>query len=695
MQNKTYQPNSRWSSKLLYTVSGLLFFEILTGLSITFLPFSVSNQIMVLMHTAMGIVFMIPYLWYQFRHWKQYKDRPLNEFSITGYAAMASTIIAILTGVILTYQALFSSSIGTAWKNIHLTSTFVLIASVFPHISLIILRDSRVKSLSETIRNRVQGQKYFGFNSVYLLLVQFALMGLFMFAYSHVKTSKEPPENYQYHQNSKSPFYPSLATTADSSLTLPEAMGGSESCGSTGCHKEIKEEWEVSAHRYSASDPFFRKIQENMGELKGPVAARYCGGCHDPIGLFSGSANLFSDSLTHQSGIDEGISCISCHAMKKADVQGNADYIIDVPDRYLFETKNGSLAKKISDFLIRAYPEYHAESYNRPLLKTSEYCGSCHKQYVDEDINNVGWVQLQNQYDQWRKSHWHSENEPFKTIECRECHMPLVSSLDPATGDAVDYNRSPDDQKHRSHRFLGGNQFVPKLLDLPNADEHVQMIEDWLRGEYEIPEIQDKWKNGPVVPITVISPDTATAGEKLRMDVLINNRKAGHEFPTGPLDMIQAWIDLTVTDQDENVLFESGKLDENYFIKPGAFVFKAEPVDQYGNLIDRHNLWEMVGVRYSRALFPGKSDYARFSMMIEQNSENYEPFSKSQPATFSLNSLPSGTTKINIVAKLQYRKINQFLMNEVFNEIEEYETSPITTVSQHTKTVTVLPELLN
>ena len=41
--------------------------------------------------------------------------------------------------------------------------------------------------------------------------------------------------------------------------------------------------------------------------------------------------------------------------------------------------------------------------------------------------------------------------------------------------------------------------------------------------------------------------------------------------------------------------------DERNFLQPGTFLFKAEPVDQYGNLIDRHNLWEMVGVRFRRA----------------------------------------------------------------------------------------------
>lgn len=684
--------NTGWSSSLLYFVAGFLLFEILTGLSITFLPFSIGNQVTVLMHTAGGLIFLIPYFWYQYCHWLKYRNRPLNEFSLTGYAAMACTSVAIISGVVLTWQALFSTSISTVWKNIHLISTFVLLASVVPHVGLIIWRDNRVGSVSKTLKNRLQGQKYFTFNSTYLLFLLLSLIGLFMFAYSTQEMRREVPEYYQYHKNSDSPFYPSLASTGDSTLIYPEMLGGSESCGTSGCHREIKEEWEVSAHRYAASDPFFRKIQENMGELKGPIAARYCAGCHDPIGLFGGSANLYSDSLTFKAGIDEGISCVSCHAISKADVQGNADYVLELPDRYLFELSEGKLAKWASDFLIRAYPDYHKESYNRPLLKTSEYCGACHKQYVDEDINNVGWVQLQNQYDQWQKSHWFTKNEPLETIECRECHMPLTDSGDPSSGDAFDYNRVPDDGKHRSHRFLGGNQFVPQLLDLPDAENHVQLIEEWLRGEYTIPEIEDKWVSGPAVPITLIAPDTLWASDQPRVDVLINNRKAGHEFPTGPLDMIQAWIEIEAVDQNGIVIFESGQLDENHFIEPGAFVYKAEPVDQYGNLIDRHNLWEMVGVRYSRALFPGKSDYARYSLdMGEQDYRfTYRTVDTQNPASYLIENVADSVTQIHVTAKLQYRKINQFLMNEVFADIEAYETAPVTTISKHSKTITIL-----
>ncbi len=684
--------DTKWTKPLLYCVSGFLLFEIITGLSIYLLPFSLTNQVMVLLHTGVGLIFLFPYLWYQWKHWVEYKDRPWNEFVITGYIGMAATTVAIISGVVLTWQAVFTTHITGFWKNIHIVSTFVLIASVIPHIVLIIFRDKKVKEKTEIAISKSSVQKRFGFNSFYLLGVQFAFVGLFMFAYSSLKLYTEIPDDYLYHHGADSPFFPSLATTSHGKLIDAELLGGSASCGTSGCHSEIYAEWEVSAHRYSAEDPFFRVIQQAMGEQKGAVSARYCAGCHDPIGLFAGSANLYADDLTNRIGLTEGVSCISCHAITEADVQGNADFVIEAPERYMFELHDGKVAKWVSDFLIRAYPQHHIDSFRRPLYKTSEYCGACHKQFIDEHVNDVGWVQLQNQYDQWRKSHWYTEKDPFKTVECRECHMPLIPSMDPSSGDATDYNRTPDDGMHRSHRFLGANQYVPTLLNLPDAETHVRMIEEWLQGKIEIPEIADKWVSGPAIPITIISPDSVRLGDELRMDVLITNRKVGHDFPTGPLDMIQSWIEIIAEDQDGNVLFSSGILDDNYFIEPGAFMFRAEPVDQYGNLIDQHNLWEMVGVRYSRALYPGRSDYARFSMRLDEPGVHYNTFNKSSPAKYSMESMSESVTEITITAKMQYRKFSQFLMNELFAHVVQDDTSPITTISKDVKTVKVYRE---
>jgi hypothetical protein len=428
-------------------------------------------------------------------------------------------------------------------------------------------------------------------------------------------------------------------------------------------------------------DPGFQEIQKVMGEQNGPESTRYCGGCHDPISLFSGTKNLFTEELTSLAGYQEGVSCIVCHAIEKTDVQGNANYVIHQPSRYLFELDSTPAARFAGNFLIRAYPRPHVASLQHKLFKSPEFCAACHKQFIDEEINRVGWVQLQNQYDNWRKSRWNTPGDPTKTIECRECHMPLLDSRDPADGDDLDYNRRPDDGKHRSHRFLAANQFIPPLLDLPGAEEHVRLTERWLRGEITIPEIAHKWKDGPAVPISIAAPGAVAPGDDVRLRVLVTNNKVGHDFPTGPLDIIQAWIEIVATDQDGNVVFTSGQRDERQFIAPGSFMFKAEPVDQYGNLIDRHNLWEMVGVRYRRSLFPGFSDQADFtfscpgSVVRGRRRDRAAPLDRE--ATFRP---PPHVRELRVTARLMYRKIDQFLLNFVFGDAAGL-TAPVTVMS--------------
>ncbi|MBI2073965.1 MAG: hypothetical protein HYT81_13200, partial [Gemmatimonadetes bacterium] len=242
---------------------------------------------------------------------------------------------------------------------------------------------------------------------------------------------------------------------------------------------------------------------------------------------------------------------------------------------------------------------------------------------------------------------------------------------DPARGDDLDYNRSSGDGKHRSHRFLAANQFMPLALKLPGAEEHVALTEKWLQGKLEIPEIAEKWRTGPAVPIELVAPKAVKPGEDVRVQVLITSNKVGHDFPTGPLDIIQSWVELTVRDQDGNVVFASGRKDQRNFIEPGSFMFKAEPVDQYGKLIDRHNLWEMVGVRYRRAMFPGFSDRAEFAFRA--------------PAATVGNG--SGA-HLQVSAKLLYRKIDQFLLNFLFGEASGI-TSPVTVLSEDQKTIEV------
>jgi len=498
---------AEWRRLLGIAVSGLLVFETLTGLSIYLLPFSIPNQFIVLVHTGVGLLFIAPFAWYQFRHWLVYRSTPMTHVKLTGYIAMAVTVLCVVSGVILTIQALFGTKISYAWDKVHIASTLTLIAFTVPHIVSLVFRNRSLSDFGykarriEAIGQIIAAEKRYGWGVAGITMGLFALVGLLVYGYKPVQFQNTFPSDYAYVYGKERPFAPSLAQTDTGGAFDPRSLAGSESCGTAGCHSEIVEEWQVSAHRYAAMDAAFQAVQNEMGKQNGPESTRYCGGCHDPISLFSGTKNLFVENLTALEGYQEGVSCIVCHAIKETDVKGNANYTIHQPRWYIYELKEGDTARFLRDFLIRSYPRYHVKSLQHRLFKSPEFCAACHKQFIDQEVNNVGWVQLQNQYDNWRKSRWNHPGDAKKTIECRECHMPLVDSNDPAQGDALDYNRSPNDDKHRSHRFIAANQFIPALHNLPDAQEQIALTERWLRGEIEIPEIADKWTTGSAVPI--------------------------------------------------------------------------------------------------------------------------------------------------------------------------------------------------
>jgi len=190
------------------------------------------------------------------------------------------------------------------------------------------------------------------------------------------------------------------------------------------------------------------------------------------------------------------------------------------------------------------------------------------------------------------------------------------------------------------------------------------------------------------------TPPDASPGERIPIRVVLTSNKVGHDFPTGPLDLIQSWVEISVIDEAGSVIFASGRRDPKHFIEPGTFLFKAEPVDQYGNLIDRHNLWEMVGVRYRRSLFPGYSDTVEYQAAC--------PSTVSRPARavaggeftethdFAFSSRPAANS-YRVTATLQYRKIDQFLLNYLLGEKAGI-TAPVVGLSSATATVNIHPK---
>jgi hypothetical protein len=675
-----------WRSLLAKTAMAGLAFEALTGLIITLWPFHAFVQWSLIIHTAVGILIALPLAIYCIAHLWEYRRRAFSHAVLLGYVSLAALAVCLASGFFVTVQGVWGIRTSTVWREVHLLSTLIALIGVAPHVLFAALKAFPADSAAAVRAYCVQT---IAIVALATLAAWLSLPKAGVTAYSN-----KFPQDYSFLYGTNRPFAPSLAKTDSGGAFDARSLAGSITCGTAGCHQQIAQEWESSAHRYAAMDNIFQAIQGVMAKQNGAESTRYCGGCHDPISLFSGTKNLFVDNLTGLHGYQEGVSCLACHAIRETDVQGNANYTVTQPREYLWQWATNGPARLARDFLIREYPAEHSKLAKRSFKKP-EYCAACHKQFIDKEVNRVGWVQLQNQYDNWSASHWNHKGNARKTVECRECHMPLADSRDPAAGDTMDYNRNARDGKHRSHRFIAANTIMPVALktNLAGWKTQLDLTEQWLKGEYKIPEIKDKWAEGPIVTVALDAPKSVAANSPIPLRVVMTSNKVGHDFPTGPLDIIQSWLEVTVHDSRGHQIFASGKRDAKNFIQPGSFLFKAEPVDQNGNLIDRHNLWEMVGVRYRRALFPGYSDTVQYSVPCAgaiEGSENLSHTNNAVELAAPALTAPAESGDYTVNVALKYRKVDQFLLNFLFGETNLL-TSPVTEIAKATAIVKVLP----
>jgi hypothetical protein len=165
------------------------------------------------------------------------------------------------------------------------------------------------------------------------------------------------------------------------------------------------------------------------------------------------------------------------------------------------------------------------------------------------------------------------------------------------------------------------------------------------------------WPRGPVLPVKIVAPAGVFSGQEIAFRTIISNNKAGHSFPTGPLDLIRAWVEVQVSDPSGRVLFHSGELTPEGHVEPGTFVLKAVGINPEGEEIVRHDLWHYVGAKWKRAIFPGYSDMYEYKFSVPRNVKG----------------------PLVITARLRYRKANQYFMD--FAYPGKHLSTPITDLS--------------
>jgi hypothetical protein len=302
------QEKPSWKQRLLRLVAGLFVFETISGLVMWLGPFNVSAQFMALFHTALGLVFVVPFIITQFQHfpvgWAK-DDRFQRWLGVCGCAIVA---LSGVSGLALTFQGIWGTRISWTWHYIHLVSSLATIPVVLIHVTPLARKITRTWRKVELHPPLPVARELVW---VPLILVVATLGAAQLYS----------PVNY---------------------LDFPA----------------------VGSHRWSASDQLYQAVQDIMMKEEGAHATRYCAGCHDPVSLLSGYKD--AGRGLDAPGYDEGASCLLCHGIQKVDIQGNGNYIWRPPNRYVFENKEGPAAVFLSEYLIRTFPD-HADADARTL----------------------------------------------------------------------------------------------------------------------------------------------------------------------------------------------------------------------------------------------------------------------------------------------------------------------------------------
>ena len=472
------------------------------------------------------------------------------------------------------------------------------------------------------------------------------------------------------------PYFPSSISNAHGGLVPSSIYMDPQSCGRSGCHPDLLEQWQSSVHHLgSFNNQWYRKSVEYMQEVAGVQASKWCGGCHDPAILQSGMMDTPIKEIVHTPQAQAGITCTACHMISSVgSTMGQGDYEITIPALHDLATADSRLLTEAHDFIVRMDPEPHRRTFIKPFFRgefSAEYCSSCHKVHLDQPVNSYRWFRGFNEYDNWQASGVsgfgaRSFYYPPKAQNCIDCHMPLVPSDDAAAKDGM----------IRSHRFAAANTALPTAY---KDDEQLQHVIDFLQARqvtvdiFAMTESQEEGGEGPglategpalattfavgeeagmavgtggalqgpaepvYAPLDRI-PATVRRGESTRIDVVVRTRGVGHFFPGGTVDAYDCWVELQAVDSDGRIVYWSGMADEHAPVEEGAHFYRALLIDERGNPINKRNAWAARAVVYVRLIPPGAADTVRFRLDVPADAAD----------------------EIELTARLNYRKFSWY-----------------------------------
>ena len=461
--------------------------------------------------------------------------------------------------------------------------------------------------------------------------------------------AEEISKNYDF-KFGPNPFSPGNATTTTGTFIPGDMFVLSKRCGT--CHTDAHAQWRQSAHGNAFREPFYQKNVKDLQSQRGIEFTRHCESCHNPAALFSGA--LTKNSKVKRPFDDDGVSCISCHSIQSVDGRGIGGYVMAEPALLVKEDGSRLLAGITDQQILDDIPS-HRRAMMRPLLKTPEFCGACHKSQVPRELNDYKFLRAFMVADELQQSSFSKESpHPFYVRDketCNSCHM----KREPAPL----FDVSAKKGTLASHRWAAANTAIPAFYKWA---EQLSAVTKFLENDglgVDIFAIRRRPggsdKEEFIAPVNRSGFQIA-AGDRLTADVVITNKNIGHSFPPELRDFYEAFVEFVVSDDAGKTFYRSGFLKPNGYLDESAHNYKTYLVKSDGTYNDKHHIWRTRAFAQNNQINSGRSDVARYQFTVPANV----------------------TGAMHLTARVRYRRFTRVFSDYVLGKSVDY---PIVTMA--------------
>jgi tetratricopeptide (TPR) repeat protein len=613
---------------------------------------------MFIAHLVLGLAIVVPIILFGFFHIRNAWNRPNRRAVRAGYALLTTAVILLVTGILLMridgLIVIKDQSVRALLWWVHAVAP-ILVMWLFV--------------LHRLAGRRIRWKVGLGWGAVAAV---FAVVMV-------VLQSQDPRQwNVAGNPDGDQYFFPSLSRTVTGDFISEQVLDNDEYC--LECHADIHDSWMHSVHKFSSfNNPAYlasvKETREFSMERDGNVnASRFCAGCHDPVPFFSGAFNDPDFDMEHASAAHAGITCTVCHSITHVNsVRGNADYTIEEPVHYPFAFSDNTALQWLNQQLVKAKPEFHRKTFLKPLHKEPEFCGTCHKVHLPEELNGYKWLRGQNHYDAFQLSGVSGQGissfyyPPQAEVNCNECHMPLVPSTD--FGAQV---RGDDSQATvHDHMFPSANTAIPTMVEMPRPLEAIAKHQEFLEGVMRVDLFGLKEGGGIEgelhAPLRPIVPELKP-GETYLIEAIIRTVKMGHIFTQGTSDSNEVWMDVEVISGDRVLGRSGGYIDEHNEVDPWSHFVNSFVIDRDGNRIDRRNAQDIFTPLYNHQIPPGAADAVHYSFTVPEDV----------------------TEPVTVTVSLKYRKFDTQFMRFVEDDPEYVNDLPVTTLAEDSITFPIV-----